>query len=265
MCLILIAYRAHSAYPLVIAANRDEAFARPAAPAQFWEDHPDVYAGRDLEQRGTWLGIALNGRFAAVTNFRREGPKKPAPRSRGELVSAYLTGRQDPRTYLEEARRRSSQYNGFSVLAGDLHALYFLSNHGNGVQRVTPGVHGLSNHLLNEPWPKVTRGVAALGSWLDSRESELVSRLFELLADHTPVTDDRPAPAAAHPRRDRELSTFILGEHYGTRASTVIIVHANGDVFFSERSFGPLGVPLGTTTNRFRLNMPVTAQRRVKA
>ncbi|HSQ03434.1 MAG TPA: NRDE family protein, partial [Burkholderiales bacterium] len=219
MCLILIAYRAHPEYPLVIAANRDEAFARPAAPAQFWEDHPAVYAGRDLEQRGTWLGIALNARFAAVTNFRREGPKKPAPRSRGELASSYLTGTQDPRMYLNEVRERAGQYNGFSVLVGDMRALYFLSNHGNGVQRVPPGVHGLSNHLLNEPWPKVTRGVAALRSGLDSEESGLASRLFELLADRTPAADDRPARNAAHPRRDRELSTFILGEQYGTRAS----------------------------------------------
>jgi uncharacterized protein with NRDE domain len=261
MCLILIAYRAHPAYPIVIAANRDEAFARPAAPAQFWKDHPDVYAGRDLEQGGTWLGIARNARFAAVTNFRRSGPQKPAPRSRGELVSAYLTRSDDPQTYLNEVRGRGGQYNGFSVLAGNLQALYFLSNHGDGVARVHPGVHGLSNHLLNEPWPKVTRGVAALSSWIDRSEEDLAPRLFELLADHTPAPDDRAASTGTRARRDRESSTFILGKEYGTRASTVIIVHANGDVFFSEDSFGPLGAPLGTTTNRFRLSVPVTTER----
>lgn len=260
MCLILIAYRAHLAYPLVIAANRDESFARPAAPAHFWQDHPDVCAGRDLEQGGTWLGITTGGRFAAITNFRGV-PKKDGQRSRGELTRSYLTSTDDPQAYLNAVRVRASEYNGFSVLVGDLQVLYFFSNQGNGVQQVTPGVHGLSNHLLDEPWPKVTNGAAALGDSLGASETDLAARLFELLAND----DGTRNPVAITPKRDRESSTFIVGEQYGTRASTVLIVHANGEVFFAERSFGPLRSPLGTVMERFRLHAPAITPDRKQA
>ncbi len=262
MCLILIAYHAHPSYPLVIAANRDESFARPAAPVHFWEDYPDVCAGRDLEQGGTWLGITTSGRFAAITNFRGV-PKEDGRRSRGELTRSFLTAMDDPEDYAKAVRARGSQYNGFSLLAGDLRALYFVSNQGDGVQRVATGVHGLSNHLLDEPWPKVTSGVAALGASLGRTEDELAARLFDVLADENGESNGTPAVTQ---KRDRESSTFIVGERYGTRASTVLMVHANGEVLFSERSFGPLRAPLGIATQRFRLLVPVTeAQRTFRA
>lgn len=245
MCLILVAYRASGRYPLVIAANRDEAYARPALPADRWSDCPRVYGGRDLEAGGAWLGCAVDGRYAALTNFRQGGTRDAALRSRGELVAGYLCADATPADYLEQARRRDAHYNGYSMLAGDARDLYFHSNRGNGVTRVTPGVHGLSNHLLDEPWPKVTTGIARLESWLALEVEPLAERLFDYLADRTTAPDHLLPSTGVEPQRERELSAaFIAAAHYGTRASTVIIVRSDGACHFAERAFGPHGVPL---------------------
>ena len=163
MCLILFAAGAHRHYPLIVAANRDEAYDRPAAPAAFWSDHPRVYGGRDLEHGGTWLGLALNRRFAAITNYR-QGPRSPdSARSRGELTRDYLIGTSETAAVSRErGAARRQEYHGFSLIAGELDRLYFYSNRSTGIQPIEPGVHGLSNHLLDEPWPKVQQGMSVL-------------------------------------------------------------------------------------------------------
>ena len=230
MCLILFATKAHSDYPLIVAANRDETFSRPAASAAFWEDHPDVFAGRDLEHGGTWLGINRNSRFAAITNYRHPGRRAVAQRSRGEITREYLTGKIEPGEYLRGVAERASQYNGFSLIVGDPEALWFYSNRGAAAHRIASGVHGLSNHLLDEPWPKVRRGIAELTTLLRAGESELVARLLQLLADRTPASDEFLPPSGI--ASERERASFIEGTTYGTRASTVLLVGADGRVLF---------------------------------
>lgn len=252
MCLILLAHRAHPHFPLVLAANRDEAYARPAAPAAFWNDHPEVYGGRDLERGGTWLAMTRTGKIAAVTNFRNAHAARDAPRSRGELVSAYLAGEADAEAYLKHVAARGDQYNGFILIAGDLDALHWLSNRGSGVARIPPGVHGLSNHLLNTPWPKIERSKRALEQLLGAEEDALTNGLFRILADRSQAADHELPDTGVGLQRERELSAnFISGERYGTRASTVVLVTANGNVQFIERSFGAHGTPLGETAKRF--------------
>jgi len=255
MCIILLAHKAHRHYPLILAANRDEAYARPAAPAAFWDDYPQVYGGRDLDKGGSWLGLTRSGRVAAVTNFRNGIPGAPAPRSRGELVSGFLTGGSDARTYLEQVKSRGEQYGGFILIAGDLEALYWLSNRGPGVENIPPGVHGLSNHLLNTPWPKIKRSKQAMEALLGAGEAGLTSGLFALLADRSEAPDHELPETGVGLQRERELSAvFIGGERYGTRASTVILVDGDGGVLFMERSFGVGGKPLGEVSRRFRLD-----------
>lgn len=245
MCLILVAYRACERYPIVIAANRDESYSRPALPLDRWSDCPRVYGGRDLDAGGGWLGYATNGRYAALTNFRQGGQRDLTLRSRGELVAGYLCGDVPPAEYLEQARRRDAHYNGYSMLAGDARELYFHSNRGNGVARVTPGVHGLSNHLLDEPWPKVTLGVARLASWLTLDVEPLAEHLYGYLSDRTTAPDHLLPATGVEPQRERELSAaFIAAAQYGTRASSVVIVRSDGEVYFGERGFGPHGAPL---------------------
>ena len=254
MCLILLAWRAHPEYPLVFAGNRDEAYERPSTAVDFWNDGPGIFGGRDLEKGGTWLGLTLAGRVAAVTNYRDGPARKPAPRSRGELAAGFLRGTDEPHAYLNRIAPHCAQYGGFSLLVGDRERLCSFSNRGPGIEDLPAGVHGLSNHLLNTPWPKVTRGKRRVGDLLKANESELVKGLFDALADRT------AAPAADLPDtgvgggRERELSpAFIAGERYGTRASTVLLVSRGNEVTFIERRFGPLGAPQGETTRRFAL------------
>ena len=255
MCLILFAYQANAAYPLVVAANRDEAYARPTATAAFWHDHPQVYGGRDLEMGGAWMGLTLGGRFAAVTNFRDGQPKGAAPRSRGELVGAYLTGTQPAQAYLEAVAARQSEYAGFGALAGDLESLWFFSNYGTGVQRVAPGLHGLSNHLLDTPWPKVAEGKRELAAVLDCGTQNLPQKLFAMLADRSGAPAHAlPDTGVGMPREKQLGAKFIaVDERYGTRASTVIIVECDRQVLYAERSFGPRGQFAGEVTRRFQL------------
>jgi len=254
MCIILVAHHAHREYPLVIAANRDESYARPAAAAARWPDHPDTFAGRDLELGGTWLGLNRNGRIAAVTNYR-EGRRAPrAPRSRGLLVSEYLVGTDPAPAYLERVRATADQYNGFILIAGSVKALYWYSNRGPLPQRIAPGIHGLSNHLLDTPWPKIRRSREVIQALLYAPEAELEAGLFALLGDRSPAADGELPDTGVGIERERELSpVFIAGERYGTRASTVILVHRNGEVLFAEKQFDARGEALGETKERFSL------------
>lgn len=254
MCLILFAHKAHPRYPLILAANRDEAYDRPAAPAAFWDDHPDIFGGRDLEKGGTWLGLTRSGRLAAVTNYREGGKPKTAPLSRGTLVSDFLAGRLDAPDYLELVKSRGAQYNGFILIAGDLDALYWYSNRAQAVEKIAPGVHGLSNHLLNSSWPKITRSKQALEALLGADETRLTAGLFEILSDRSEAPDEELPDTGVGLQRERELSAnFICGERYGTRASTVVLIDAAGDTLFIERSFGAGGRPLGEVMRRFAL------------
>jgi uncharacterized protein with NRDE domain len=254
MCLILFANNVHRDYALVLGANRDESYARPTAPAAFWKDNPRIYGGRDLEQGGTWLGITRDGAFGAVTNYRGGGAKDSA-RSRGELVASYLRRQQRPADYLAQVRLEADDYNGFNLLAGNLTELHFLSNRSDQGGIVVPGVHGLSNHLLDTPWPKVERGRKRLTELMESRSQELIDGLFELLGERSFAADDALPETGVGLTRERVLSpAFIISPAYGTRSSTVLLVDSRGDVSFVERSFGDGGGQLGTTTASFTLD-----------
>lgn len=259
MCLILFSFRAHRHFPLVVAANRDEHFNRPAAAAAFWDDHPEIYGGRDLEKGGTWMGLHSSGRFAAVTNFREGRPGPAAARSRGELVMDYLAGSAGAPDYLATVAARSDDFNPYCLLAGSPDSLYFLSNRGGSMQTVAPGVHGLSNHLLDTPWPKVVTGKAVMESTRDIDDPDAIGAvMFAGLADRKPAADSALPDTGIPRQRERELSPpFILGEQYGTRTSTLLLIHSSGDVFFHEKRFGPLGIPEGEDARGFRLQPAV--------
>jgi uncharacterized protein with NRDE domain len=260
MCVILFATGAHARYPLIVAANRDEAYDRPAAPAGFWKDHREVCAGRDLSQGGTWLGLSTSGRFAAITNYRQARRAGDAPRSRGALTRDFLTGRDEAFAYMNEAARHGDAYGGYSLIAGTLERLYFCSNRGVAPHAIQPGVHGLSNRLLDEPWPKVLRGMSVLESVAEADEAALLHALFEVLADTAPAPDHLLPSTGITVDRERDLSAlFIPGESYGTRASTVVLVREDGEVVFVEKSFGPRGAPLGVSEQRFTLQPSATA------
>jgi uncharacterized protein with NRDE domain len=219
MCLIAIAWQAHPDFPLVVAANRDEWRDRPAAPARWWDDHPQLVAGRDLQAGGTWMGVTRGRRFAAVTNFRDPSDRRSTALSRGTLVADFLLGRESPAAFLAGLAERAALYNGFNLLVSDGNSLLYFGSREGEVRAVEPGVHALSNHLLDEPWPKVQRARAALARSLGDGDEPL----FAMLSDATPAPDDQLPDTGVGLERERMLSPILItGADYGTRASTVL-------------------------------------------
>jgi len=214
MCLILVGWRVHEAYPLVVAANRDEFHERPAARAAFWDDKPEVLAGRDLQARGTWMGVSRGGRFAAVTNFRG-GTEPSAAESRGALVTRYLEGVGVP-----QLAAGKSAYSGFNLLAADSLELWWLSNRNGAPRRLEPGWYGLGNLLLDSP------------------DVEVHKARF------------RASPASLEPLFQTLAPARIVDERYGTRCSSVLLQGA--DTRFAERAFDAKGVEQATLRYEFR-------------
>lgn len=239
MCLIFLAWRKHPDYPLVVAANRDEFYTRPTAAANFWNDAPEVLAGRDLEGGGTWLGVSRGGRFAALTNHRKAGSRLRNAPTRGRLVSDYLISRSTPGDYLGSVARSGAAYNGFNLLVADRKHLHWFSNQGGEPRRLQPGVYAVSNDLLDTPWPKVVRGKSAFQNLLAHGDLD-VAKFFDLLLDRQVAEDAALPDTGIGLSRERSLSPiFITAGDYGTRSSTVVLMGVDGGVEFEERTFEP--------------------------
>ncbi|MEX1211791.1 MAG: NRDE family protein [Balneolaceae bacterium] len=253
MCLIVFSYKQHPTYDLIFAANRDEFYSRPTKEAHFWEEHPHVLAGKDLQSGGTWMGITTSGTFSAVTNYRDLSMiKKDAP-SRGHLVLDYLVNGGDPETYLDNVDRKANRYNGFNLLAGTTEKLMYYSNKVHEPVRLDPGLYGLSNHLLNTSWPKVEQTREDLR--LAIEEEEITEeRLFDLLKRDVRAPDEK-LPNTGLPRElERAVSSvFIKTEMYGTRSSTILLIDKSGHVTFIERRYGP-GVNEEEETSNFEFD-----------
>lgn len=253
MCLILFAWQRHENFPLILIANRDEFYERPTAPAAFWEDAPRLLAGRDLRGGGTWLGITRQGRLAALTNYRDPAALKNGAPSRGKIVSDFLRGRRTPEAYLRGLSPQAAEYNGFGLLVGSPRKLYYFSNRGERVQ-LMPGIHGMSNHLLDTPWPKVERGKQALRYLLAREKAPSPEALLELLADRSRPPDDQLPVTGVGLEWERILSPlFIESPVYGTRASTVLLIDRQGRTLFVERVFNGEAGPWMTSRFDFRI------------
>jgi uncharacterized protein with NRDE domain len=231
VCLIALAYQVHPRFPFIIAANRDEFMDRPARPAQFWSDAPHLFAGRDLRAGGTWLGITRTGRFAAITNYRDLRRSPVLGPSRGQLVRAALDGAFDPSA--------TGAYEGFNLLCGPLGALRYHNNIQPTDEALSPGIHGLSNHFLDTPWPKVQRAKAEMQRLVNGPDAELIPGLFTLLSDDAIAQDGQlPDTGLPLPLERAASSIFIRSTGYGTRCSTVVLVDRDGRVRFEERTTG---------------------------
>ncbi|MBL7869972.1 MAG: NRDE family protein [Cyclobacteriaceae bacterium] len=237
MCLIFLSLNQHPVYKLIIAANRDEFYVRKTAQASFWEDHPSIIGGRDLEASGTWMAMNKNGRISLVTNYRDPANINPHAPSRGQLVSNYLTNEETPSEYLISLLPNMKQYNGFNLLVGSANELWYLSNYKTGIQKLESGIYGLSNHLLDTPWPKVERGKKNFKDAvsMDNFNGEV---LFELLHDDQRAADSQLPETGVGLERERALSAmFIKMKGYGTRCSTVVLVDKQNRVLYSERTY----------------------------
>jgi uncharacterized protein with NRDE domain len=251
MCLILVAWRAHPDYPLVVAANRDEFHARAAAPAQWWRE-PHILAGRDLSAGGTWLGVAPDGGFAALTNFRDPTRQLSNAPSRGSIVASTLANPVPVAQRLQQLALEAPAYNGFNLIfSHDDQLAAFESVAGTG-RILSAGVYGLSNHLLDTPWPKVVNAKAALGVALTRLPDE--SALFDLLRDERQADDGRLPRTGVSVEWERLLSSaFIRAGDYGTRCSTVLLIDRHGQVRLTEWSWDPHGGLSGKVNYQFSI------------
>lgn len=237
MCLILFAYKMHPSYRLILAANRDEFYDRPSSPVDFWADAPQVLAGRDLKEGGTWLGVTREGKFAAITNYRDPASFKTGAPSRGELVGNYLTGAHGAASYLENIFQQAQQYNGFNLICGDNEDIFVYSNRGDR-QRLKAGIYGLSNRLLDIPWPKVARGKRALAAAIQEKGAALEAALFVILADRKTAPDQKLPSTGIGLEREKLLSSiFIQSPSYGTRSSTILLLGKNRRLKLVEKVF----------------------------
>jgi len=276
MCLLVLAWRVHARYRLVVAANRDEFHARAAAPLAKWPPPAELLAGRDLLSQGTWLGIDRARRFGVVTNFRELQPPRTGAPSRGELVPGFLgahgaqpAGRAGD--FLAALEPRAPAWSGFNLLLADADTLWYASNRTTPFAReLGPGVYGLANESLDTPWPKLQRVRSGFETWLRNFAATPTSPheiapdatgspadmegLFTLLADRTPAQDLPPADGGALPREwARALSApFVLHPEYGTRCSTVLLLEGDGQLQLAERRFDPAGHLSGETTFRLQ-------------
>ncbi len=251
MCLLVMAYRVHPIYQFIVAANRDEFFRRPTAAADFWNDNPDVLAGRDLEQGGTWMGVTRAGRFAALTNVRDPKSLRPAAKSRGLIVSDFLLENIAPTAFLDELKESSSQYNGFNLIVGDGDEFCYFNSVTAQSEALSPGIYGLSNHRLDTPWPKVTHSKASVETALGKHGETLEADLFAVLSNRARADDAMLPDTGVGLEKERWLSpVFISGQEYGTRCSTVLMIGAS-QTLFVERTFNNGGET--TETGRFTL------------
>lgn len=253
MCLILFAYKAIAETPLVVAANRDETYERPTQEAAFWYEQPQILAGKDVKEGGIWMGITRQGRFAAITNFR-DNHAKNGDISRGFLTRDFLISELSIQDYLQSLERKLDRYNGFNLLLGDQDSLFYLSNRGQGYRRLEPGIYGLSNGLLDAPWPKIQRGKKHLAQWLQSDQNP-DSLIASLRCSET--ADDALLPdTGVGIESERLLSPmFIQSAFYGTRSSTVLVKKQNGQTHFLEQNYGPEGIPQNRSRHLFQISV----------
>jgi uncharacterized protein with NRDE domain len=237
MCLIFISFNHHPTYKLIVAANRDEFYARRTSPAEHWPDFPNIIAGRDLEAGGTWMGITRSGRISMLTNYRDLKNLKPVAPSRGHLVSRYLETETRPEQYARDVEKRGGEYNGFNLIVGDTRELWYHSNYSTGTRQLEPGIYGLSNHRLDSPWPKVVRGKQKLTPLLARKELK-PDELMEALYDDKTAPDDHLPDTGIGLERERALSSmFIKAGNYGSRCTTVVLVDRSDHVTFAERVY----------------------------
>ena len=251
MCLALVALDAHPKYRCVIAANRDEFHARASETAHWWDDR--ILAGRDLVAGGTWFGLTRAGRWALITNFREGIPRDPYAPSRGDLVIRMLRDAASPLRSGAAILPDAGRYHGFILIVGDGLDAAFASNRASGALALGAGVHGLSNHLLDTPWPKLLRSKSRLSAWLDNDDPP-IDAAFALLADREPASDDVLPATGVSPQWERLLSSpFIVSADYGTRSSTLLLIARDGNVRFVERSFDAAGHATAEAAFDFRI------------
>ncbi len=238
MCLILFAYQSHPEFPFILAANRDEYLNRPTEKLSFWEESPGLVGGRDLKSGGTWLGVSMSGRLAAVTNYREPGNEVSGAPSRGLLVKDFLMSDLSPSSFLDRIAEDAFEYNGFNLLVWEnSKSAYFSNRSGKPGTPISAGIHGISNDLLDTPWPKVEVGMRMLRDLIESGRLNSQTML-DMLSSRESAPDDRLPDTGVGIKMERVLSPmFIRAAGYGTRSSSTILIDNDSIISFVERTY----------------------------
>ena len=238
MCLLSFHLKDHPTYKFIFTANRDEAYSRPTKEAHFWDDHPYLLGGRDLEAMGTWLGITKSGRFAALTNYREFPNQSTNKISRGNIVTSFLTSNMTPTEFLNDIDNHKDQYDGFNVVVGSVNELYYYSNRQQKMTPIKSGTHALSNAFLNTEWPKTVLLKNNLKQHVENNEQSDIEGLLTMMNDSTIAADELLPNTGVGLPLERILSPiFIQSENYGTKSTTVILVTHDNEVTFVERTY----------------------------
>jgi len=253
MCLLLFSYKTNPNYKLIIAANRDEFYERPTAVLNNWENHPELFAGKDLEGNGTWLGVTKKGKIAAITNYRDMSKIKNNAPTRGKLVIDFLLNEMPPEQYTNLLLETADDYNGYNLIYGNSDDLYYLSNINKEPVKLSKGIYGLSNHLLDSPWPKVVKS-KKIFSELIKEDNPSKNKLFELLKDDEIYPDESLPETGLGIELERMVSPiFTVTEKYGTRSSSVILIDVDNNVEFTEKSYDNKNKEWTTTSFSFKI------------
>ncbi|WP_417226977.1 NRDE family protein [Amphritea sp.] len=253
MCLILFAYNYHPDYKLILTANRDEFYSRPTRAMQYWPEQPELLAGQDLEQGGTWLGLTRHGRFSALTNHRNGLSQPQGQSSRGNLPLQFLLSDLSCNAFIEATDPH--RFDGFNQLIDDGQQLCYLSNRATSLQPVPRGIHGISNAVFDTPWPKLVTAKQALKNSIDSDKFD-ADTLIKLMQNPATYPDELlPETGIALPLERRLSASFIRSENYGTRATTAILIRHNGVTEVVEQNYDAAGK---TERNTFRFMAPAT-------
>ncbi len=236
MCLIVFGYKIEKKFDLVFASNRDEYYNRPTKSARIWNNHFGIIGGKDLEKGGTWLGLNMAGKFASVTNYREPGHSVTGAKSRGEIVKNFLISSQNPRNFIEKLSKTAQNYNGFNLIAGNRNELYHYSNREGVIYELEPGIYGLSNGLLNEPWPKVAEAKSKFLSLLDNNDLS-DKNLFGLLASEKTYPENKLPDTGLPEEKEKAVSSiFVNTADYGTRSSGLIFMN-HDRIRYAERTY----------------------------
>lgn len=235
MCLVAFSWKQHANLPLIISANRDEFFDRPTAPLHQWES--GILAGKDLRSGGTWMGFHPNGRWSLLTNYRDFRKMGHGEISRGKLVQDFLENSISPEDYLVEIQKDEDRYEGFNLLVSDGKSLFYLSNYGKRIQEIEPGIYGLSNGLINEPWPKVELAKRQLEEILSEKIDH--GSLLQILKSTKTYPTDKLPDTGAPQSLEKALSAQLIRTdgNYGTVSSSAVIQNQKGQIEIQERRF----------------------------
>jgi uncharacterized protein with NRDE domain len=263
MCLILFSYKQHPGYRLVLAANRDEFLDRPTLPLDYNFAEESILAGRDLRGGGTWLALGGDGRLAAITNYRDPARIRDSAPSRGQILLDYLRSKRSAFDFLSDFNTPAGEYNGFNLLLLDQHDMLHFSNVTGVTTRLAPGLYGLSNHLLNSPWPKVERGRRMLADTLLADGQPNSEEIFRLLQDNQFPDDSQLPQTGVGLEWERLLSPiFIQSPGYGTRSSALVTINDAGTAAFHERTYVHTSDVRKTEDRSFSITLDTVEEKR---